>query len=79
MWEIFTLGSNPYAHMTNAEVCNAVPLGYRLEQPRFCPDQLYELMWQCTQHDPEQRPSFADLIPPIESILNGHGNYLDAE
>lgn len=40
MWEILTLGQQPYPARNNLEVLHYVKGGGRLEQPSYCPEEL---------------------------------------
>ncbi|XP_008046752.1 proto-oncogene tyrosine-protein kinase ROS-like [Carlito syrichta] len=58
IWEILTLGHQPYPAHSNLDVLNYVQTGGRLEPPRNCPDDLWNLMTQCWAQEPDQRPPF---------------------
>ena len=62
MTEIVTKGSKPYSGMG---MCgfdfDRIEKGYRMPQPRGCPDSLYKLMLQCWSKEPEERPRFSAL------------------
>uniref|UniRef100_A0A2K6AYG2 receptor protein-tyrosine kinase n=1 Tax=Macaca nemestrina TaxID=9545 RepID=A0A2K6AYG2_MACNE len=69
-WEIMTRGQTPYAGIKNAEIYNYLIGGNRLKQlPEPSDDLLYDLMYQCWNADPKQRPSFTCLRMKLESIL----------
>lgn len=53
--ELVTLGNIPYVGMTNAEVLQKVEQGYRMPCPSGCPTQLYGLMLNCWNKDPNKR------------------------
>lgn len=61
LWEIVTLGAIPYPAMSKDEVIEQLRIGYRMTKPSFCSDELYAIMWQCWQTDPESRPTFLEL------------------
>jgi hypothetical protein len=44
--------------MSNAEIIKFLNAGNRLEKPGICPDDLYQVMLQCWDRDPQNRPSF---------------------
>ena len=44
MWEIVTLGANPYQGLHSSEVMKKVRDGYRLEKPEHCKRELYNIM-----------------------------------
>lgn len=58
------------AGMTNREVAELVPSGYRMGKPtnNICPDQLYEIMCMCWQMDPVRRPTFETLQDILENF-----------
>ncbi|KAK7084183.1 Tyrosine-protein kinase Btk29A, partial [Halocaridina rubra] len=62
MWEVFTCGKMPYGRVKNAQVVEMVQLGQTLEKPRYCPDNVYNVMQRCWDHTPEMRPAFSDII-----------------
>ena len=70
MWEIFTCGKMPYGKLKNAEVVNkVVHKGEILEQPRVCPNPVYEVMRLCWTKKPEDRPPFRDLKERLSEVL----------
>lgn len=63
LWEIFSMGGTPYANLTvDSEVQDAVTRGIRLSQLLDVPDPIYEVMLSCWRDDPEERPTFDELI-----------------
>ncbi|GAB6031135.1 hypothetical protein CHUAL_014209 [Chamberlinius hualienensis] len=69
MWEIFTCGKMPYGRSTNAEVVDYVQKGQRLEKPRSCPKEVYFVMKQCWEKNPENRPSFRLLKSRLDRLI----------
>ncbi|XP_069194952.1 tyrosine-protein kinase Src64B isoform X3 [Procambarus clarkii] len=81
LMEVVTYGANPYPGMTNREVAEAVPNGYRMGKPinQHCPDPLYELMCKCWNLDPVQRPTFYHLCTYFSDfdIIGSDPDYAD--
>ncbi|EDO47097.1 predicted protein, partial [Nematostella vectensis] len=71
LWEIFTLGGSPYPGLPANEVYQYLMEGQRMAQPEDCPQEMYDLMLRCWQHDPAQRPTFTQLLETIDKILEG--------
>ncbi|XP_052009911.1 proto-oncogene tyrosine-protein kinase ROS isoform X1 [Xyrauchen texanus] len=61
LWEIITLGKQPYPTYTNQEVLHHISTGERLPSPAGCPQRLYNLMMDCWKKEPSERPSFQYL------------------
>ncbi|XP_026683763.1 tyrosine-protein kinase receptor torso-like [Diaphorina citri] len=61
LWEIVTLGANPYPHIPLCRIVHYLSTGYRMERPASCNEQIYDTMLQCWQTNPKDRPSFSQL------------------
>ncbi|KAM5284647.1 proto-oncogene tyrosine-protein kinase ROS isoform 2-T3 [Hipposideros larvatus] len=70
IWEILTLGHQPYPAHSNLDVLNYVQTGGRLEPPRNCPDALWNLMTQCWAQEPDQRPTFHKIQDQLQLFRN---------
>ncbi|KAL1770156.1 proto-oncoprotein tyrosine-protein kinase ROS [Sigmodon hispidus] len=70
VWEILTLGHQPYPAHSNLDVLNYVQEGGRLEPPRNCPDDLWNLMSQCWAQEPDQRPTFHNIQDQLQLFRN---------
>lgn len=47
MWEVFTLGKQPYELYDNMQVIEKVSQGYRLYRPQLVSDITYQIMYNC--------------------------------
>ncbi|XP_068759297.1 fibroblast growth factor receptor 4-like isoform X2 [Montipora capricornis] len=71
LWEIVTLGERPYTGIIGiVELFTMLQDGMRLEKPPHCSKELYDIMLQCWQETPEDRPTFKDLHSKLHSILS---------
>ena len=61
LYEIITCGKSPYPGMTDTMVLERLQQGYRMPQPHKCPKKLYNIMLDCWQREPENRPTFKTL------------------
>lgn len=68
VWEIFSYGDLPYSTMINGESLQFIVDGNRLSQPNNCPLQLYNLLLECWDFDPEKRPTFLQIILRLREI-----------
>jgi len=62
LWEAFSCGSSPYPGMSNHDARTQIDVGYRMPSPADCPQEVYSIMLQCWQYDPEERPDFASIF-----------------
>lgn len=70
LWEIVTLGEQPYIGITGiVQLCSLLQDGTRLEKPPHCSKQLYDIMLECWQEKPKDRPTFKELHSKLHSIL----------
>ncbi|XP_050308693.1 proto-oncogene tyrosine-protein kinase ROS isoform X2 [Anthonomus grandis grandis] len=72
LWEIMTLGQQPYQARSNLEVLHYVRAGGRLGKPTDCPDNLYKLMLKCWALEPEQRPTFKYCLEVLDHEHREH-------
>ena len=72
MWEVFTLAKDqPYTSLSDQEVIeNAVNTEEMklLAKPEHCPEEVYEVMLQCWEKDPEARINFEDVYSSLAAL-----------
>ncbi|XP_078368380.1 uncharacterized protein LOC144652235 [Oculina patagonica] len=79
LWELSTMGGNPYPGINNKELYNLLKTGYRMERPETCSDKLYQLMLNCWREEPSDRPTFESATRSLEEMLQEDTPYLDLE
>lgn len=79
LWEIFSMGGNPYPSVPVEKLFELLRDGHRMEKPPHSSSEMYNIMLECWQQNPGLRPSFADLVPSLDSMLEMtvNENYLD--
>jgi hypothetical protein len=66
---MFSMGGTPYSEMEmDSDVETAINDGYRLQQFRDLTDPIYEVMSSCWLLDPEERPTFDELVRLVRII-----------
>lgn len=70
MWEIFSLGHNPYPLVPVETLFDYLKEGNRMSKPMYCDDELYELMLDCWNFKSEMRPSFININDRLNHILD---------
>ncbi|XP_031177717.1 protein tyrosine kinase 2 beta, b [Sander lucioperca] len=68
MWEIMSVGQQPFFWLENRDVINQLEQGIRLPKPDNCPPALYSLMTRCWSYDPRERPNFTELVVKISDV-----------
>ncbi|KAM5300600.1 macrophage colony-stimulating factor 1 receptor [Ctenodactylus gundi] len=62
LWEIFSLGLNPYPGiLVNSKFYKLVKDGYQMAQPAFAPSNIYSIMQACWDLEPTRRPTFQQI------------------
>ena len=69
LWEIATYGMSPYPGVELTDVYQLLESGYRMECPPGCPGRIYDLMRQCWNWEPAERPSFHDIHYAMENMF----------
>jgi len=77
LWELVTLGGTPYPTIDNKELLRLLKGGYRMEKPDTCNEEIYKMMTECWQENPEKRPTFTQLRESLETMMQKDNPYLD--
>ncbi|XP_054737267.1 activated Cdc42 kinase Ack [Anastrepha obliqua] len=80
LWEMFTFGEDPWVGLNGSQILRKIDReGERLHQPDACPPDVYEMMLQCWDKTPAERPTFAALkeflvgmSPPVYKSLRSY-------
>ncbi|XP_072170585.1 uncharacterized protein [Diadema setosum] len=68
LWELVCFGATPYPGLTSREIKSKIQVGYRMDKPPQCSDELYSIMRSCWHEEPRKRPSFKTLVLLLEKI-----------
>ncbi|XP_028844947.1 proto-oncogene tyrosine-protein kinase receptor Ret isoform X2 [Denticeps clupeoides] len=77
LWEIVTLGGNPYPGIAPERLFNLLKTGYRMEKPENCTDEMYNLMLRCWKQEADKRPTFSEISKELEKLMVKSRDYLD--
>ncbi|XP_055966027.1 receptor-type tyrosine-protein kinase FLT3 [Sorex fumeus] len=62
LWEIFSLGVNPYPGIpVDANFYKLIQSGFKMDQPFYATEEIYFIMQSCWAFDSRKRPSFPHL------------------
>ncbi|XP_038048455.1 tyrosine-protein kinase receptor Tie-1-like [Patiria miniata] len=79
LWEVVSLGATPYPGMSCAELYERLPLGYRMEAPLNCDEEVYNIMRHCWRDRPHDRPTFEQLNIALTKLADAHKPYVNTE
>ncbi|KAK6166844.1 hypothetical protein SNE40_023456 [Patella caerulea] len=74
LYEIFTLGDQPYPTLTTENVVPKVRHGHRMNRPELADEFNYNLMTRCWSEDQGDRPKFVELQNMYQRFMNGEPN-----
>ncbi|XP_070213290.1 tyrosine-protein kinase RYK-like [Littorina saxatilis] len=76
LWEMMTLGQQPYADIDPFEMAAYLQEGYRIAQPHNCPDELFAVMACCWAMSADERPKFAQLLVCLQDFYTALGRFI---
>lgn len=69
VWECFSLGEQPWPHLTAAHILAKLETERkRLSQPYLCSRSFYRAIMSCWEHAPADRPTFASLKTIVKGL-----------
>ena len=72
LWEIFTLGQQPFAGHSNDEVIEMIGQGRHLDIPHGC--LVKQVMLDCWQWRSKDRPTFEELHSHLSTLYHDMNN-----
>ena len=79
LYELATWGQTPYREMSDKDVSQNVKAGYRMPSPPICPTELFEVMQQCWEEEPDKRPSFTLLQENLKKFVTHDKEWVKQE
>ncbi|XP_065672947.1 proto-oncogene tyrosine-protein kinase receptor Ret isoform X6 [Hydra vulgaris] len=76
LFEIVTLGGSPYPTVSDCELLPLLKSGYRMDRPKNCSQPMYDVIVQCWNEAPLQRPTFTELRKLFEEIISRGDSYI---
>nr|AAL74247.2 gla-like protein [Halocynthia roretzi] len=68
-WEIMTRGAIPYPTVQAVAILQYLSDGNRMEKPECSPSKLYSVMKSCWEDEPQDRPTFKELVQGTNEVL----------
>ncbi|NXM73274.1 FLT3 kinase, partial [Serilophus lunatus] len=70
LWEIFSLGVNPYPGIqVDTNFYKLIQSGFKMDQPYYATKDVYHMMQSCWALDSRKRPSFSCLVSSLACQL----------
>ncbi|XP_071812738.1 vascular endothelial growth factor receptor 1-like isoform X2 [Apostichopus japonicus] len=70
LWEIFSLGGSPYPGLQMDEnFYSKLKEGYRMSPPEIAPPEIGDIMYDCWNDAPKERPPFSELEIKLGDLL----------
>ncbi|ELT91660.1 hypothetical protein CAPTEDRAFT_90852 [Capitella teleta] len=69
LWEIFSLGGNPYPSVPVERLFELLREGHRMERPSCSTVDMYHIMLMCWHQNPDLRPTFSELVNELDRVL----------
>lgn len=66
LWEIYSLGKQPYYGLNNEEVVKLILQGIMLIPPDGCPSFICDLMRSCWKSEPKDRIKFPEICERLQ-------------
>ena len=74
LWELMTLGRSPYNGINAYDLQRLLESGYRMTMPTNCRPEIGMLMQECWKAEPNDRPTFSQIVFNLERMLSSFGN-----
>ena len=68
LWEMYSCGMVPYSGMKSHELVEYLNEGRRMKPPDQCPEEIYNIMLECWNDDPDSRPSMLQLYDKLNVL-----------
>uniref|UniRef100_A0A1I7XY79 Protein kinase domain-containing protein n=1 Tax=Steinernema glaseri TaxID=37863 RepID=A0A1I7XY79_9BILA len=69
LYEMYTFGGVPFPGIEPDALLEFLQTGGRPERPHLCGEEMYEIMQKCWRENPEDRPSFQELLTIFTVLL----------
>uniref|UniRef100_A0A914DX37 Protein kinase domain-containing protein n=1 Tax=Acrobeloides nanus TaxID=290746 RepID=A0A914DX37_9BILA len=75
MYEVFSIGQDPYAGIETGKLLRFLRSGERMSRPELATNEMYEMMCHCWEENVETRPKFEELVAKLHDVLEGESGY----
>uniref|UniRef100_A0A914DUJ2 Protein kinase domain-containing protein n=1 Tax=Acrobeloides nanus TaxID=290746 RepID=A0A914DUJ2_9BILA len=75
MYEVFSLGKDPYEGIETRKMLQFLRSGERMSRPELATNEMYEIMCHYWEENVETRPMFTELVAKLHDVLEGESGY----
>ncbi|XP_028411984.1 tyrosine-protein kinase receptor Tie-1-like [Dendronephthya gigantea] len=80
LYEIVTLGEEPYKAISPYNIINHVGSGCRMPKPPHCSSEIYEIMSNCWKVNAKNRPTFSEIHQRLHDLMsNDEKSYINVK
>ncbi|XP_020614818.1 tyrosine-protein kinase receptor Tie-1-like [Orbicella faveolata] len=72
LYEIFTIGGRPYPNIKAHRIPYMIKDNYRMPKPVHLDEEIYALMCECWNNEPDRRPTFESISRTIKRLERCH-------
>lgn len=76
IWEITSFGCRPFEGVSARDLPDRLEAGERLTQPECVTKPLFVKLISCWAYNPQDRPSFAELVQVFQEFASDPGQYI---
>eukprot|EP01137_Pigoraptor_chileana_P003033 Opistho-2@42657 len=67
---MFSFGETPYPGVSNSDIYKHILAGHRLTRPSACPRDVYDILRECWEREPTERPAFNQLADALDELAD---------
>ncbi|XP_078379856.1 uncharacterized protein LOC144662795 [Oculina patagonica] len=79
LYEILTIGGSPYPGVNARQIVPKLQEGFRMPKPKHVDSKFYQIMLNCWEQKPSDRPTFPKLKETMKGIERNHKTYINLD
>ncbi|XP_078379878.1 uncharacterized protein LOC144662808 [Oculina patagonica] len=79
LYEILTIGGSPYPGINARQIATKLQEGFRMPKPKHVDSKIYQIMLNCWEQNPSDRPTFPKIKETMKGIERNHKTYINLD
>ncbi|KAL9964747.1 hypothetical protein ACROYT_G028428 [Oculina patagonica] len=79
LYEILTIGGSPYPGINARQIATKLQEGFRMPKPKHVDSKIYQIMLNCWEQNPSDRPTFPKLKETMKGMERNHKTYINLD